>query len=276
MNLTAIRVALETWLTASTGLNVYWIARPQNWQGQAWVEARITSPQSVGRDTLSYDEEYGEPQELTLTIDSDIGSISATLTKDATSRIYTQAGGGGGIPAEATALAAAINADASGWGTAGTGEFTCSPVGSTVTLVSGALADIWTTSALSQITVTDGTDLVLRPQQQGLRSFVLEVQVWSHSHADGKDALHYTELLRGNTLRYSDTFKAASLGFGEVRSTVMFDRIFSGRDMSMAQMDLFFHTILSPVSDTTTKSWIETVEMTGDLGAAGTIAGEMP
>jgi hypothetical protein len=275
MNLTAIRAALNTWLTSTTGLKCYWTARPQNWQGQAWLEARIVSPQSVGRDTLSYDEEYGEPQELALTITADTGSISAKLTHGGTSRTYTQTGGGGGTPAEATALAAAINADVSGWGTSGSAQFTCTPVGSTVTITSNALADTWTYSSLSKVTVTDGTDLVLRAQQQGLRSFILEVQVWSHSHADGKDALYYTELLRGNTLRYVDTFLAANLGFSEVRSTTMFDRALVGRDMSMAQIDLHFHTILAPVADAATNQWIETVDMDGDFDSF-VISGEFP
>jgi len=275
MNLTAIRAALSTWLTSTTGLKCYWTARPQNWQGQSWLEARIVSPQSVGRDTLSYNEEYGEPQEIIITNTSDAGSISITITRSAIPHIYTQTGGGGGTPAEATALAAAINADVSGWGTSGSAQFTCTPVGSTVTITSNALADTWTYSSLSKVTVTDGTDLVLRAQQQGLRSFILEVQVWSHSHADGKDALHYTELLRGNTLRYVDTFLAANLGFSEVRSTTMFDRALLGREVSVAQTDLLFYTILAPVADAATNQWIETVDMDGDLDSF-VISGEFP
>jgi hypothetical protein len=59
-------------------------------------------------------------------------TITVSITKGTTTRDYSQAGGGVSLAAEATALAAAINADASGWGTSGSAELTVAAVGDIV------------------------------------------------------------------------------------------------------------------------------------------------
>jgi|GEM_PF-4521399 len=175
MDLSAIRAGFATWVTSTTGLKTYWRRRPNDWQPQAWAELRISSPQMVGRDSLTYRE--------------------------------------------------------------------------------------------------DGDDLY--PRQRGLRSFVLEVQVWSHSFADDKDSLHYTEILRDSLIRYAPTFKTFSVGFSEVRSTVTFEEEIHDRAVNMVQMDMLFYADTS-AEDQAANTWIETVDMTGDLSPDGTISGEFP
>jgi len=278
MNLTAIRAVLGAWITVVTGLKVYWLARPQNWQGQAWVEARINAIRGVGRDTLTYTPSYTQKQILQFAPELDYGRLAVVLTKGATSRTYEWEGTHGGLPAEAGELASLVNLDVLGWGMAGSGEFMFLDMGDgTCKLMSADLADDWTYSGLSLITAIDLTDTVGYSTQQGLRDFTLEIQVWSHTHADGKDALHYTELLRGSTLRYYETFLDADLGVGEVLAAQMFDRPIAGRDASMAQLDISFHSVLGPTPSAAPKTWIETVDMYGDAPPHGVIIdGEVP
>ena len=116
----------------------------------------------------------------------------------------------------------------------------------------------------------NGNDLY--PRQRGLRSFILEVQVWSHSHADTKDSLYYIEQLRNTLVRYA----FAACAFGAVQNTVVLDRVVMDRDMSVTQLDLLFYADAES-EDSTATTWIETVDMDGTIQPTGDhITGEFP
>jgi hypothetical protein len=95
-----------------------------------------------------------------LTITADTGTIAISITKDGVTREYTQTGGGGGIPAEATALALQMNNDASGWGSSGSAELTIAASVNDVTIDAVSPAndgEIWYYGDWSNIQVLDVT-----------------------------------------------------------------------------------------------------------------------
>jgi hypothetical protein len=74
----------------------------------------------VGRGAL----DFTHAIELTPTAFASGETITVSITKGTTTRAYSQSCGGVSINAEATALATLLNADASGWGSSGSGELT--------------------------------------------------------------------------------------------------------------------------------------------------------
>lgn len=112
----------------------------------------------VGRGALS----YTHAVELLPTTFASGDNIAVTVTKGTTSRTYSQTAGGVSLAAEATALAALMNADASGWGTAGTAELTIAAVGNDVEIDAVSPAndnEMWYYSAINNLAFTDvGTD----------------------------------------------------------------------------------------------------------------------
>jgi len=104
---------------------------------------------------------FAHDVDLTVLTDTTGATISVTITKGTTSRTYTITAAGGGIPAEATALAAAINADVSGWGAGiGVPEFVVTPNGNNVEIraVNPAFdGELWYYSAMTNVTITDVT-----------------------------------------------------------------------------------------------------------------------
>lgn len=126
----------------------------------AQVAAQTPRPATakVGRGAL----DYTHAVELEILTDTSGETILVTITKGTTSRSYERACAGGGIAAEATAVAALMNADASGWGTAGTGELTIAGVGTAVEIDAVSPAndnEMWYYDGLQNAGFTDvGTD----------------------------------------------------------------------------------------------------------------------
>jgi hypothetical protein len=119
----------------------------------------------------------------------------------------------------------------------------------------------------------DGNDLYAN--QQGLRAFTLEIQFWSHSFEDDKDALHYSTIVQDSLINSWETFCEIGVGFGSVLSTRYFDREILRREVDMIQMDVLFNAEAARENPVAT-TWIETFEHAGDLGDAGEITGEIP
>jgi hypothetical protein len=124
------------------------------------VEAAISQSPAVkqikvGRGALS----FIHAVELLPTTFATGDNIAVTITRGTTSRTYSQTAGGVSLAAEATALAALMNADASGWGTAGSGELTIAAVGNDVEIDAAATpADdnkMWYYSAINNLAFTD-------------------------------------------------------------------------------------------------------------------------
>jgi len=115
----------------------------------------------------------------------------------------------------------------------------------------------------------------LYPRQIGLRSFILEIQVWSHNFADDLDSLHYSEIIRDSLIHSWAEFKEIGVGFGDILSTASFEQALLRREADMVQLDVLFHADSSRENATPT-TWIETVDMSGDLGDDGTIEGIFP
>ena len=89
-------------------------------------------------------------------------NIQITLTApDGTSRTYSQACGGGGINAEATALAVLLNADVAGYGAAGTTELLIAAAAPPIVTidpgVGAAVGQIFYYSGLRNLDITDVT-----------------------------------------------------------------------------------------------------------------------
>lgn len=82
-------------------------------------------------------------------------TLAVTITSGATARTYTQTAGGSSLTAEATALAALLNADASGWGTSGSGDLTIASSGSTVTIDADTDGQMWYYSAITNLALED-------------------------------------------------------------------------------------------------------------------------
>lgn len=97
--------------------------------------------------------------DVDLEVMSATGTIAVTITKGAVSRTYSQTGGGVDEDTEATALAAAMNADTSGWGTSGDASALITASLHVVNLVAntGHDGDLWYYSALTQISIDDTT-----------------------------------------------------------------------------------------------------------------------
>jgi hypothetical protein len=103
---------------------------------------------------------FTQDVELEVLTDTTGATISVTITKGATSRTYTQTAAGGGIPAEATALALLMNNDASGWGSGGSAELTIAGVGNAVEIDTVSPAndgELWYFSAMTNIAIEDVT-----------------------------------------------------------------------------------------------------------------------
>jgi len=98
--------------------------------------------------------------DLDLEITSDTGDNAVTVSKGGTSRTYGRTGLGTGTTAEATALAAEMNADASGWGSSGSAELTITSSGAVVSMVasgSSYYGMMWFFDDLALMTATDQT-----------------------------------------------------------------------------------------------------------------------
>lgn len=106
-----------------------------------------------GRETVTHD------FDITPTTFAAGETIEVTLTKGGVSRTYTRTAAGVSLAAEATAIAALFEADASGWGAAGSVEFVSAGVGDVVqvrAVVPGAGEnDVWYVSARTNCTYTD-------------------------------------------------------------------------------------------------------------------------
>jgi hypothetical protein len=103
---------------------------------------------------------FTQDVELEVLTDTTGATIAVTITKGATARTYTQTAAGGGIPAEATALALLMNNDASGWGSGGSGELTIAGVGNVVEIDTVSPAndgELWYFSAMTNIAIEDVT-----------------------------------------------------------------------------------------------------------------------
>lgn len=102
---------------------------------------------------------YTHAVELTPDLYTSGATIAVTVTKGATSRTYSQTAGGVSLAAEATAMAAAMNADASGWGTSGSGELTIAAVGNNVEIddATPGNGEMWYYSARTNLSIDDVT-----------------------------------------------------------------------------------------------------------------------
>lgn len=121
----------------------------------AAIAAQNPRPRTVkvGRGALSFTHAI----ELTPTTDAVGETISFTMTKGTTSIGYTRTCAGGGVPAEAAAIAVLMNA-AGGWGAGGTAELTIAAVGADVevdAIVPANANEMWYYSDLHNIGFAD-------------------------------------------------------------------------------------------------------------------------
>lgn len=87
-------------------------------------------------------------------------------------------------------------------------------------------------------------DDAVTPTTLGLRSFILEIQVWSHGVDDADDALQAVEKIIADIHQPAtvQAFTTAGIGFDEIRSATFPLRSVGDREMSVGIIDLAFHT----------------------------------
>lgn len=84
--------------------------------------------------------------------------ITVTISKDGTDRSYSRTvPAASDTTAEATALAALINADASGWGSGGSADFTCTSAFAVVNILSGTAGYLWSYDGIANLDYDDDT-----------------------------------------------------------------------------------------------------------------------
>lgn len=108
---------------------------------------------------------FTQDVELEVLTDAAGNTIAVTITKSGAggaTLTYSQAAGGAGIPAEATALALAMNNDLAGWGVGGSAELLIAAVGNVVEIDTVSPAndgELWYFSGVSNISLEDITPL---------------------------------------------------------------------------------------------------------------------
>lgn len=107
----------------------------------------------VGRRGLAPDHKVT----LTVTGYAAASTVAVTISDGVKTRIYSQTAGGVTEDAEATALAALINADTDGWGTSGGAQFVCTAALHVVTIDSSTSGKLWFYDDFAQISFEDTT-----------------------------------------------------------------------------------------------------------------------
>lgn len=117
------------------------------------------SPRPQTFKVLAGRKDYEHDFDLTPDTDASGETLEVTLESGGTSRTYTQTASGGGLAAEASALAALIDNDVAGWGSAGTGDFVVTASGNNVEIrasgAGGTPNKTWYISGRTNISVKD-------------------------------------------------------------------------------------------------------------------------